>query len=128
MGNSNENFFRQLDELIALFKKLHEKAAKEGVILEDDAMYKNFELLTGNYKLIKDTIPADLIEEMGAPLKEMIAEMVSQLKKELDVNENTKVTDSNFENNLETIDKLLSNKKLTEEEINSLLDKRSEIN
>ncbi len=127
MEEQNKDFLKQLDELILLFEKLRVKATNEGIILKDDPMYKNFELLSGNYKLIKNSVPPELIEEMGEPIKKMITEMVNQLKKELGV----ETTDDNVEvpltDELDNIDSLLNNGKLSEDEINNLLDKRSNL-
>jgi len=126
MEKSGKDILNQLDELIALFGKLREKATREKVILKDDPMYKNFDMLAGNYKMIKNNIPAELIEEMGAPIKMMIAEMVAQLKKELGIDDLSAETNSPLTDELEAIDKLLENKNLSEEEINNLLDKRGQ--
>lgn len=126
-GINNNNFLNQLDELIALFEKLRVKATKEGVILENDPLYKNFELLAGNYKLIKNNIPPDLIEDMGAPIKDMITQMVVQLRKELGeeiINENK---EGSMQDELDKIDKLLASNDLSEDEINRLLDKRTDL-
>ncbi len=153
--DSNKNFIHQLDELIALFEKLKEKAAKEGLLFKDDPMYKNFELLTGNYKLIKDNIPPELIEEMGEPIKQMIIKMINQLKEELGISEDITTNDIEKKSNLEfvdpmieniisenpddnlkdegidkelkRIDKLLKDGNLSEKEINNLLDRRAEL-
>ena len=154
--DSNKKFIHQLDELIALFEKLKEKATKEGILLKDDPMYKNFELLTGNYKLIKDSIPPELIEEMGEPIKQMILKMIAQLKDELGVTDDTfneensfdtgditekpnpdnnhltetdnaNSTENNKNDELAYIDKLLKKGNLSEKEINDLLDKRAKL-
>ncbi len=128
MEEKGKKFLKQLDELIALFEKLRSKATKEGIILKDDPMYKNFEMLAGNYKLIKNSIPPEMLEEMGEPIKDMITEMVTQLKSELGVDINDiKATDSSFKNELEEIDLLLKKKDLSEQEINNLLDQRAQI-
>ncbi len=125
MEESGKEFLIQLDELIKLFEKLREKATREKVILKDDPMYKNFDMLAGNYKMIKDNIPPELIEEMGAPIKSMIAEMVNQLKKELGVEDTLNKPDNSLINELDAIDTLLENKNLSEKDINNLLDKRA---
>lgn len=129
MEKKNDNdFLKQLDELIVLFEKLKIKATKEGVLLIDDAMYKNFELLAGNYKMIKDSIPSELIQEMGAPIKEMIKKMVDQLK--MDLGEEL-LNDTNNEdtlhNEMDKIDELLTSQNLSEDEINRLLDQRTNL-
>lgn len=126
-SNSENNFLNQLDELIALFEKLRIKATKEGVILKDDPLYKNFELLAGNYKLIKNNIPPDLIEEMGAPIRDMITQMVNQLKDELGEDVKSDNSEDSLQNELGKIDQLLADKNLSEDEINRLLDKRTDL-
>lgn len=130
-------FLEQLDELIKLFERLQDKATNEGIIIKDDPMYKNFELLAGNYKMIKSTIPPELIEEIGEPIKEMILQMVEQLKKELGVEDdfdikpvNEPVVDDSKDSilfELENIDKILKKDNLSEKEVNDLLDKRSSL-
>lgn len=127
MEERNKLFLKQLDELIALFEKLRQKATNEGVILKDDPMYKNFELLAGNYKMIKNSIPPELLEEMGEPIKEMITEMVKQLKKELGADDIDSDTNHPLFNELDEIDLLLKDNNLSEEEINNLLDKRTKL-
>lgn len=135
MEKSNK-FLQQLDELIKLFEELQKRATNEGIIIKDDPMYKNFELLAGNYRMIKGTIPPELIEEIGEPIKEMIMQMVEQLKKELGIEAETIVkpdfpvdnTDNSILSELDNIDKMLKEGNLTEEDMNNLLDKRSNLN
>jgi len=126
MTESNQAFIKKLDELISLFGKLREKAMREGMILKNDPLYQNFEMLSNNYQLIKNNLPQELIEEIGGPLKEIISEMVDQLRKEL--GENPAISQSPVFDELKNIDLLLKQDKLSENEINSLLDKRSTLN
>jgi hypothetical protein len=149
-SNGNKDFLDNLNELMLLFKKLQKKAIKEGIIIKDDMMFKNFELLSDNYNMIKDTIPPELIEEIGEPIKEMIQEMINQLKKELgdeifeqeqkrvkselgiDVSDNQEQpiileSKDTVTSELEKIDEALSQDNLTEEELNTLLDKRAKL-
>jgi len=127
MEEKNKNFLKQLDELIILFEKLRLKATQEGVILKDDPMYKNFELLAGNYKLIKNNIPPELLEEIGEPIKVMITEMVAQLKKELGVDTDDFDANNALMTELNDVDLMLKNNNLSEAEINNLLDKRAKL-
>lgn len=126
MKEEGKAFLKKLDELIDLFEKLREKATKDGIILHNDPMYKNFELLAGNYKMIKDTIPEDLIEDIGEPIKDMITEMIAQLKQDLDMDYSD--TENTISDELKQIDQLLKQGNLSETEINNLLDKRSKLN
>ncbi len=126
MEKKNNAFIIKLDELIMLFEKLREKATQEGIIIKNDPLYQNFELLAGNYKLIKNSIPEELIEELGEPIRGIISEMVEQLKNDLGINLNDKK--SNLEVELNSIDQLLKKGNLSESEINDLLDKRTSLN
>lgn len=126
MENKNKAFINKLDELIALFEKLREKATNEGIIIKNDPLYQNFELLAGNYKMIKNNIPEELIEELGEPIKDIITEMVMQLKKDLGINDQAEKFGVDEE--LKAIDHLLKQGNLSEKEMNELLDKRTSLN
>ena len=127
MTENSQAFINKLDELIRLFGKLREKAIREGMVLNNDPMYQNFEMLAKNYQLIKNNLPQDLIEEIGGPLKEIISDMVDQLKKELGENPSIQ-QNSTVYGELEEIDRLLKQDHLSEKEINDLLDKRTSFN
>lgn len=124
MKEDESAFVNKLDELIALFEKLKEKAAREGIILKDDPLYKNFEMLSNNYRLIKHNLPEDLLQEISDPIKEIIAQMVDQLKQEMGTTVDADEKDT-IKDELGEIDKLLQKGGLSEREINELLDKRS---
>lgn len=123
MEGGKEEFIRKLDELIALFDQLKTKATQEGIIFEDDPLYKNFEMLASNYQLIKNSLPDDLLQEIGEPMQEMIVKMVDQLKTEMGQSDTGEQNDGKHEVN--EIDVLLKKDNITEQEINRLLDKRS---
>lgn len=125
MENEKSAFIQKLDELIELFEKLKTKATSDGIIRNDDPLYANFDLLANNYRLIKNNLPNDLLEEIGEPIKEVITQMIEQLKKEM--GEPSTKTDPLFKNHLDEIDKLLKSDNLSEDEINRLLDERSKL-
>lgn len=125
MTNEKEEFIKKLDELIILFEKLKKKATREGIMLENDPLYKNFEMLSQNYNMIKHNLPDELLQEIGQPMKEMIVQMVDQLKKEM--GEDSKEKSDSMNNDLSDIDRLLKEGDLSEKEINDLLDKRSSL-
>jgi hypothetical protein len=119
------DLIQKLDELIKLFQQLKQKAMIDGVIVANDALYQNFDLLVNNYQLMKESLPHQLIEEMAGPLKNMISELVEQLKNELGTNLGMKPSEPNRE--LEAIDHLLKSGTLNEEQINQLLDERAKL-
>jgi len=126
MEQGKSAFINKLDELISLFEKLKEKAKKEGIIIDNDPLYGNFDMLSKNYELIKHNIPEDLLTEIGEPLQEMITQMIAQLKSEMGDIESSENA-SSVNNEINNIDALLKQGNLSEKEINDLLDKRSKM-
>lgn len=126
MEEEKSAFINKLDELISLFEKLKEKAKKEGIILDNDPLYGNFDMLSKNYELIKHNLPEDLLAEIGEPMQEMIAQMITQLKSEMGESFSSD-TKSSVSSEINKIDSLLKQGNLSEKEINDLLDKRSKM-
>lgn len=130
MSESENHFLAKIDELISLFKRLQEKAKKEGILSEGDPMYENFEMLANNYEMMKSSIPPGMVGEMAEPIKEIVSQMVNQLKDDLGLDED--ITESELvakstTSELESIDKQLKAGNLSEDEINGLLDRRSKL-
>ncbi|MGD9991883.1 MAG: hypothetical protein AB7S69_01175 [Salinivirgaceae bacterium] len=125
MEENKKSLISKLDELIMLFERLREKATKEGIIIKNDPLYQNFELLAGNYKLIKSNIPEDVLETLGEPIQELISAMVVQLKKDLGIDDENK--SATLDDEFTAIDYLLQKQDLTEEEMNRLLDLRASL-
>ena len=83
MEEDKQEFKRNLDELIKLFRKLKNKTSIENMPGVDKAMVQNFEVFLSNYDNMKDHITDDLFDQFGVPMRQMIADLVSQLKSEL---------------------------------------------
>ncbi len=131
MSESENNFLSKIDELISLFKRLQEKAKKEGILTEGDPMYENFEMLANNYEMMKGSIPPDMMGEMAEPIKEVVSQMVDQLKADLGITEEElkqdEILPAKTVSVKEEIDRKLKAGGLSEEEMNDLLDKRSNL-
>lgn len=126
MSERSDNFKRNLEALITLFKKFREKLKKEELMGVDKSLFSHIDLLINNYDTIKNNFPDDVFEQMGEPLQQMMMQAISQLKVEFpDID---KDDDKEFVQDLYHIDDLLKNPNLTQEEIDELLDKRSGIN
>ena len=126
MSERSDNFKRNLEALITLFKKFREKLKKEELMGVDKSLFSHIDLLINNYDTIKNNFPDDVFEQMGEPLQQMMMQAISQLKIEFpDID---KDDDKEFVQDLYHIDELLKNPNLTQEEIDELLDKRSGIN
>lgn len=131
MDNEERTFKQNLDLLIKLFKKLKDKTPLDQIPGIDKNMYQNFDLFLNNYETMRDQISDELLMNFGEPMKKMIADLVEQLKKELgeeledDRTDNQQIKE--IKRDIAQIDELLKNPKLSEEEINSLLDERSKM-
>ncbi len=130
MNEDKQAFKRNLDELIKLFRKLKDKTGIENIPGVDKAMYQNFEVFLSNFDNMKDHITDDLYYQFGEPMRKMIADLVAQLKNELseeDIIKLEETKDVEITKDIEEIDKLLKNPKLSSEEIDKLLDERSSL-
>ena len=126
MSERSDNFKRNLEALISLFKKFREKLKKEELIGVDKSLFSHIDLLIDNYDTIRNNFPDDVFEQMGEPLQQMMIQAITQLKSEFpDINQDS---DKEFVQNLIHVDELLKNPNLTQKEIDELLDKRSGIN
>lgn len=126
MSERSDNFKRNLEALISLFKKFREKLKKEELVGVDKSLFSHIDLLIDNYDTIRNNFSDDVFEQMGEPLQQMMMQAISQLKSEFpDINQDS---DKEFVQNLIHVDELLKNPNLTQKEIDELLDKRSGIN
>jgi hypothetical protein len=134
MSTSDRSFSENLDLLIKLLRKLKDKSHFEGMPGVPKMFVTNFDFFLQNYEKMKDQITAQLLQQFGEPIKQMVADMVDQLKEELDEEsllglettpESPVVT--GHKRTLEEIDALLKNPSLSQEEIDKLLDERHQL-
>lgn len=132
----DEKFKKDLDELFRLFKKLVETESLDNVPGVDGMMLKQFQFFFSNYETMKDQIGNQLTSQFGEPVKQMVSDLVKQLKEQLGEDEFTVIEDVTVEPELiieeeglstSKIDELLKNPDLTEQQINELLDKRAQL-
>jgi hypothetical protein len=134
MATSDRSFSDNLDLLIKLLRKLKDKSQFEGLPGVPKSFVANFDFFIQNYERMKDQIAAQLLQQFGEPIKQMVADMVDQLQEEVD--------ESMFDNTMESlaapetpvitgqkttvaeIDEMLRKPGLSEEEIDRLLDER----
>jgi hypothetical protein len=130
----DEKFNKDLDELFRLFKKLVETQSLDDVPGVDGMMLKQFHFFFNNYENMKDQIGQQLQGQFGEPVKQMVSDLVKQLREQLGENEYTvieeqepvvEVDSKNF--TIQDIDEMLIDPDLTEDQINELLDKRAEL-
>ena len=125
----DRSFKENLDLLIKLFKKLKNRADLDEIPGFDKNMYQSFDMFLSNYENMRDQISDELLAQFGEPMKKMIADLVEQLKNEVgdDFVEEQQAKEENIEvkavkRDIEQIDELLKNPKLTPAEIDRLLD------
>jgi L-lactate utilization protein LutC len=134
MSTSDRSFSENLDLLIKLLRKLKNKSHFEGMPGVPKMFVTNFDFFLQNYERMKDQITAQLLQQFGEPIKQMVADMVDQLKEELDedlLTETESLPDSPVitgqKRTVEEIDILLKNPALSQEEIDKLLDERHQL-
>lgn len=134
MSDSDRSFNENLDLLIKLLRKLKDKSHFEGMPGVPPMFASNFDFFIQNYERMKDQISAQLLQQFGEPIKQMVADMVNQLQEELDDEmispveaPEEKPVITGTKRTVEDIDKMLRQPGLSEEEIDRLLDERKKV-
>lgn len=134
MEGSERSFSENLDLLIKLLRKLKDKSQFEGMPGVPKMFIMNFDFFLQNYERMKDQISDQLLQQFGEPIKQMVADMVEQLKEAVDEDsllqpdipeERPVITGQ--KRSIAEIDELLKKPGLTEEEIDRLLDERKRL-
>ena len=134
MSDSDRSFSENLDLLIKLLRKLKDKSQFEGMPGVPKMFISNFDFFLRNYEQMKDQISAQLLQQFGEPIKQMVADMVEQLQDELDENMLTSTEPAvsspvitGQKKTIAEIDDMLKKPGLSEEEIDRLLDERKRL-
>lgn len=144
----NDDFKKQIDELFRLFKKVMEKYPPDDVPGMDKAHLEMLKAYLSQYDSIKDQFS---IESFGMMDDEMTKRVISllterlreQLGEDVDINDvpdnhirdveikekafESLQTDENYQSLIDAIDAQLKNPDLTDDEMDSLLDKRQRL-
>jgi hypothetical protein len=120
---TEKNFIKDLDLLVYLLHKLKNKVINNNHDI-DESIFQSFDMIMNNYNMVRSEISDNVLSQFGGSTQNLIAQMISQLKKELDEME---TKERNYVTDLKRIDQLLMAEGLTDEEIDRLLDKRSQI-
>jgi len=83
MSESNEEFEKDLEQLIRLFKKIKDKTKAEQFSHLDPAFAQNLDFIINNYEMVKNNIPKEMFTQMGLPFQQMMKEFINHLKAEL---------------------------------------------
>jgi hypothetical protein len=143
MSEPNEDFEKDLEQLIRLFKKIKDKSKAEHFSNLDPAFAQNLDFIINNYEMVKNNIPKEMFTQMGLPFQQMMREFIRQLKTELGedfveddlMNEEEDLVEDSNKNDAEDqmkpsdeiakIDAALKKPGLTNEQIDKLLDRRN---
>jgi hypothetical protein len=134
----DERFRQELDELFKLFKKLMERHTMDDIPGVNKLMLQQFQMFFSNYETMKGDIARQLQSQFGDSVKEMVHQLVLQLREELG-EDDMLIQDTSVDVNIvkkpeiskgltiEELDEMLKNPDLTEEEIDDLLEKRHKL-
>lgn len=143
----DENFRKELEELFRLFKRLVEKESFEGLPGVDPQQMEQLKAFMAQFDDVKDKLNVEMIP-VDPFSKMMVSTLVKQLREQLgpeteeeapqetiDDILSRKETElqalsdpsQRYQSLIETIDEQLKNPELSDEEIDALLDKRSQI-
>lgn len=144
----NDDLKKQVDELFRLFKKVMEKFPPDDVPGMDKAQYEQLKMYLTQYEQVKDQFSVEMFSMMDPVMaKRLISMLTDKLREQLgedayleDVEENriadvevkekafeSMQTGENYQALIDAIDSQLKNPELSEDEIDTLLDKRQRI-
>lgn len=142
----DENFRKELEELFRLFKRLIEKESFEGAVDIDPQQMEQLKAFMAQFEDVKDKLKIEMIP-VDPFSKMMVSTLVQQLREQLGPEaevapqetiddmlnrretELQALTDASqrYQSLIETIDEQLKTPGLSDDEIDALLDKRSQI-
>lgn len=146
--NDNEDLKKQIDELFRLFKKVMEKYPPDDVPGMDKAQLEQLKAYLTQYESVKDNFSVEMFSMMDNDMaKHFVGMLIKKLREQLgedaDINlepENhikeveikekafeSLQTGENYQSLIDAIDEQLKNPDLTDEEMDTLLDKRLKI-
>lgn len=132
MPENDQSFRDNLDLLIRLLRRMKDKSQLDGIPGVPKMFAANFDYFLQNYEQMKDHISGELLRQFGEPIKQMVVQMIEQLKEAMDGDipdellaspEETPVI-TGKKRTVEDIDELLKKPGLSEEEVDKLLDER----
>lgn len=119
---------KPLQELIKELIELYNKVGKQNLKNLGISINGNIDFLLENFKLMENSIDENSLNEVGEPLRILIEELISQLKKEVGIyNDLEEKPELDIDTKVALIDKKLKEKDISESDINMLLDERSEL-
>jgi len=142
--DDNNSLRENLLELVRLMNKIKEKGTHQNIPGMNPMFFKQFDMISENFEIIQDGMAEDIFKQFGIPIEKIIGETIRALKKELGEDDFTEELIENSNKNqieektiplkaedktseVELIDQMLKRPGLSENEIDKLLDRRSEL-
>ena len=128
----DENFRQELEDLFRLFKRYIEKETRDEVLGIDEQQLEQLKAFMAQFDDVKDKLKVEMVH-VDPFTKMMISSLVKQMREQLgdEMDELESYDDDRpalaQPTSIAEIDELLKNPNLTDEEIDALLDKRSQI-
>ena len=126
----DENFRQELEELFRLFKRLVEKESLDELPGVDAQQLEQLKAFMAQFDDVKDKLKVEMVH-VDPFTKMMISSLVKQLREQLgddvDILEETPTVQIESMDTIEAIDEQLKKPGLSDEEIDALLDRRSQI-
>jgi hypothetical protein len=144
----NDDLKKQIDELFRLFKKVMEKYPPDEVPGMDKAQLEQLKAYLTQYESVKDQFSVEMFSMMDNDMaKHFISMLINKLREQLgddaDIDEipenhikdveikekafESLQTGENYQTLIDAIDAQLKNPELTDEEMDTLLDKRQNL-
>jgi hypothetical protein len=145
----NNDFKKDLDQLIRIFKRMKNKSQDDHFSHLGPAFTQNLDFIINNYEMVRNQIPQDMLAQMGAPFQQMLHQFIEQMKNELGDDfyldeevgdtpasqpiitppavsaEAPKTAKIDFAAEVAAIDKQLKSPGLSEAQVDALLDRRN---
>lgn len=126
----DENFRKELEDLFRLFKRLVEKEASEGLQDMDPQQVEQLKAFMAQFDDVKEKLKIEQVH-VDPFSKMMVSSLVQQLREQLGpealVDDDEPVLKIEEAKTVESIDEMLRNPNLSDQEIDELLDKRMQI-
>lgn len=126
MENKKQIFTNKIAEFISVFKIFKQRIEKENLMSEYKEFFDNFDTLVESYNLLEKYIEDESTLQMFEPFYNIIDDMIRDLKKELELKDDV-TNDNILKVKLKNIDELLKTPNMHEEDMNKLLDERSQL-
>ncbi|MBN2612565.1 MAG: hypothetical protein JXB00_13500 [Bacteroidales bacterium] len=124
MRENKKLFVKDLDLLIELLKKIKEKCGDYYQNSANHSVFNTLEIILAKHDRLGRDVSEKLLDKFGEPIHTLVTQMINELKAGIVEEEMPK---NHINMDLLRIDELLASPEIRDDEINRLLDRRSEL-